>query len=250
MKLNHKKAHGHDMINAKFLKISVDIILQTLLNIINKCIIQGTFPNFLKKAVVSPVYKKINSPFNKENYRPLSLLTTFSKVFEKAIELQLSPFLEEKFSKFLCTYRKQFSSQHALFRLIEDRKTELERNKHYGAVHKDLSKAFDCLPINLLLAKLHAYSVDRNSLLLIQNYLSNRKQRVKVKGHYSSWVNIGQGVPQGSIVGPLLFNISLNDIFYNLTEGNFADDNTISVTATNTDELMQLVKINIKQCLD
>ena len=114
----------------------------------------------------------------------------------------------------------------------------------------DLSKAFDCLPKNLLLAKLHAYSVDRNSLLLIQNYLSNRKQRVKVKGHYSSWVNIGQGVPQGSIVGPLLFNISLNDTFYNLTEGNFADDNTISVTATNTDELLQLLKINIKQCLD
>ena len=116
-------------------------------NIINKCIIQGTFPNFLKKAIVSPVYKKKDS-FKKENYRPISLLTALSKVFEKAVELQLSQFLEEKFSKFLCAYRKQFSFQHALFRFIEDWKTELERNKHIDAVLMDLSKAFDCLPKN------------------------------------------------------------------------------------------------------
>ena len=161
--LDHKKATGHDMVNAKFLKISVNIILQPLLNILNKCILQGTFPKSLKKAVVTPVYKK-KDPFNKENYRPISLLTTFSKVFEKAIELQLSPFFEKKFSKYLCAYRKHFSSQHALFRLVEDWKSGLEKNKHIGAVLMDLSKAFDCLPKNLLLAKLHAYGLEQGSL--------------------------------------------------------------------------------------
>ena len=86
-----------------------------------------------------------------------------------------------------------------------------------------------------------------NSLLLIQDHLTDRKQVVKVKGHYSTWGKLGQGVPQGSILDPLLFNISINDIFYYLSNGalcNFADDNTLSVTATNTDELLLLLKTN------
>ena len=108
------------------------------------------------------------------------------KVFEKSIELQLSPFLESKFSIYLCAYRRHFSSQHALFRLIEDWKIGIESNKHIGAILMDLSKAFDCLPKNLLLAKLHAYGLEMNSLSLIQDYLSNRKQKVNVKGVYST----------------------------------------------------------------
>ena len=95
------------MISDEFLKLSVNIISGPLANFLNKCILQGPFPILMKITVVSPVYKK-KDPFNKENYRPFSVLTALSKFFEKVIELQLSPFLNMNFSDFLCAYRKHF----------------------------------------------------------------------------------------------------------------------------------------------
>ena len=109
---------------------------------------------------------------------------------------------------------KNVSSQNVLLRLIEQWKECLDNNKLVGAVLMDLSKAFDCLPHDLLIAKLEAYGFDRNTLKLFHSYLKDGKQVVKVKGFLGILKEIISGVPQGSIIGPILFNIFINDLFY------------------------------------
>ena len=116
----------------------------------------------------------------------------------------------------------------------------------------DLSKAFDCLPHELVLAKLHAYGVDIKSLKLLQDYLSNRTQRVKLDSTFSSWLKILLGVPQGSILGPLLFNIFLNDMLWFVEKTdicNFADDSTIHSWAKSVNDVIENLQSNVKIAL-
>ena len=135
-------------------------------------------------------------------------------------------------SPYLCGYRKGFNSQHALISLIERWRKSLDNKCYGGAVLIDLSKAFDTLNHYLLIAKLHAYGFDIKTLELLYSYLVKRWQRTKVNSSFSTWSELLQGVPQGSVLGPILFNIYLNDLFY-LTEMtqvcNFADDTTFYV---------------------
>ena len=119
-------------------------------------------------------------------------------------------------------------SFQCLIGMIEKAKSIMNKGGHFSALLTDLSKAFDCLPHDLLITKLYAYRFKNDALYLIFNYLNNRKQRVKINSSFSSFQNIISGVPQGSLLGPLLFNIFLNDIFlFCLTEtASYADDNT------------------------
>ena len=113
--------------------------------------------------------------------------------------------------------------------MVENCKNELDQGNEYGALLTDLSKAFDCLPHDLIVAKLHAYGFSIESLKLINSYLTERKQRVKMNDQFSSWLDIVVGVPQGSILGPLLFNIFLCDMFLfcnDIDFASYADDNT------------------------
>ena len=137
----------------------------------------------------------------------------------------------ELLSSFLSAFRRHFGCHHVLTKLIDDCKSALDRGKNVGLLLLDQSKAFDCLPHRLLLCKLHAYGMSREACKLILSYLRNRLQRVKIASVKSDWSYMIKGVPQGSVLGPLLFNIFLNDIYFVLSHDisiyNYADDNTI-----------------------
>ena len=195
---------------------------------INNTFCNHTFSDVLKLADVHPVHKK-GVRVNAENYRPVSVLSPPSKVVEKAMHDQISTKMDGILSSKLCGYRKGFASQHALISMIEQWKKSLDQNGFAGAVLMDLSKAFDCMNHELLLAKLYAYGFGKNSIKTINSYLKNRWQRVKVNDSFSQWTELLLGVPQGSVLGPLLFNIYLNDLIWFIDNGevcNYADDTT------------------------
>ena len=159
---------------------------------------------------------------------------------------QMSNYFEKLFSECLSGFRRGYGCQHVLMRLIENWKLALDNKKIIAALSMDLSKAFDCLQHDLIIAKLYAYGFDVQALKLIYSYLSNRIQSVKVKDAYSSTSIVLSGVPQGSLLGVILFNIQFNDIFDITDESglyNFADDNNLSAI----ENIMEEAKSTLKQ---
>ena len=250
------------------IKKSAHITSPLLAKYFTNCLKIGYFPDELKIGRISPIYKKDNEELM-ENYRPVSTLAVFGKILEKVIYSRLYSFLvsqnilhENQFG-----FRKAHSTTHALNYSINHIEKELKNNKHIIGIFIDLSKAFDTIDHEKLLYKLQNYGIRGNAHKLITSYLSNRYQYTSVLGEDSDKLLVRYGVPQGSVLGPLLFLLYINDICNASNLGNFilfADDTNIFVSCdtkqgvfNKANEILKsvsqymrlnLLHINIKKC--
>ena len=202
--------------------------IKTLLNL---SIINGNFPELLKKADVCPIYKK-NDKTRCENYRPISLLSNLSKLYERAMHTRIYDFLEQSnvFYKFQFGFRKKYSTNHALLSIVEEIRESLDKKSFACGVFIDLEKAFDTVNHNILLGKLEHYGIRGIANDWFRSYLTSRKQRVKLGCEKSDYLDITCGVPQGSILGPLLFLLYINDMNKAVKHSfihHFADDTNL-----------------------
>ena len=233
-KLKNKNSSGKDEISNKLLKSIKDEIAKPLTIIINQSLKTGVFPDALKIAKVKPLYKKGDN-FCLNNYRPISLLPTISKIFERVMFTQLYSYLNANnlLSEQQYGFRSQHSTELACVKLVDYITTEMDNIKKIKtptAIFLDLSKAFDTLNFNILLNKLQYYGIDGISLSLIRSYLTDRFQYVQFENSESDLLEIKTGIPQGSILGPLFFSIMINDLVNSSNKFKFlmyADDTTI-----------------------
>ena len=169
------------------LKSTVDIHFPFITKIINFSFENSRFPDEVKLAEVSTIFKK-NDDLHKEN-SPVRILSHVSKIFERIMYMQLDTFMRDKFSKLLTGFRKSHNIQHYFMSMLEMWKNTLDKG-YISAIFMDLSKAFDTFNHSLLIAKLRAYGFERGSLSFMKIYFNDRQQRVRVNNNFSSWEKI------------------------------------------------------------
>ena len=245
--LPSKASSGHDNISNVLLKEIIDQLAHVLVDVFNKSMAMGEFPSIMKLAEVVPLYKG-KEHYLKTNYRPISLLTTISKILEKIMYHRVYSFLHEtgQIYKNQYGFRANHSCEYAIRQVVGTVIKGLENNQYITCILLDLSKAFDTIEHKLLLHKLELYGVRCQALSWFKSYLSNRKLRVKCRTVSDSSETISDkhvlhyGTPQGSCLGPLIFLLFVNDLHLNLQDSEcvqFADDTTLVFTHRNLNYL-------------
>ena len=248
--LNSSKASGPTSIPTNILKSFSASLANPLAKIINQSFSEGVFPSSLKLASICPIFKKKEKD-KCENYRPISLLSNISKLFERAMHSRVYDFFE----KYKLLYKNQFgfrkkhSTNHAILNIVEDIRKSLDNKSFVCGVFIDLEKAFDTVNHAILLKKLDFYGIRGLSNQWLTSYLSDRKQCVKFKNSSSKFQNVTCGVPQGSILGPLLFLIYINDMHQainNSSTYHFADDTYLKFSSKCEKELRKKMNADLK----
>lgn len=247
--LKNSGSTGDDGIPVSVIKHAADNIAKPLSHIVNLCFIQGVFPDRLKISKIICLHKKGGRRLI-ESYRPISLLSVFSKIFEKLLARRIVCFLEEHklLSNFQHGFRKQRSTTTALLQLLNTIFTELDNNKKVMALFLDLSKAFDCVSHEVLIQKAESYGLRGTCSKLLRCYLSDREQYVSFDGRASQRITVNTGVPQGSVLGPLLFLVYCNDLGGHLSVDHcaYADDVTLLSFDRNPDNVASKLSSEIQ----
>ena len=244
-----KPKHSPDPTNLPMFLIKkvIQQICQPLLHVINLSLTTGEIPTQLKLAKIVPIFKS-GDPADMTNYRPISLLSSFGKILEKVVAIKLTSFVENNnlISPQQFGFRKNHSTVHPMMLLLNKITKSLNEKKHTIAIFCDLKKAFDTCDHDILLKKLSNFGIRGIELKWFENYLKGRMQFVSVNNSISNTLTIRKGVPQGSILGPLLFLIYINDLpnHTNLLAFLFADDTTLMESGDNINDLIE--KINIE----
>ncbi|MES9881006.1 MAG: reverse transcriptase domain-containing protein, partial [Sedimenticola sp.] len=225
--LKASKSAGPDNFHPKLFKETVEKISIPLTLMFQKSLNEGELPISWKIANVTPIFKSGNKQ-KAENYRPISLTSVPCKLMEKLIRNEIVEHMERNnfFTKCQHGFRSGFSCTTQLLEVMEDWVDALNSNEDIDVIFLDFARAFDKISHKLLLLKLHGYGVRGNVLKWVASFLHNRKQRVAVRGSYSDWAPVTSGVPQGSVLGPTLFLVFINDMpeMVNCTMKLFADD--------------------------